>query len=146
MCAVWFESLMGVYTNFYWSLAQYISTTIYHMNHDFLIFQPKHMLWVLKRTVSMRRFFCGPKHMLKIMGKKIFTILCWKLLFMDLAGHCLINVENVFFSKTKHNNALSYIGIFFLSAILVCLWVCFLTHSFNSWFIHTFLEVFSLID
>ena len=23
----------------------------------FLIFQPKHMLWVLKRTVSMRRFF-----------------------------------------------------------------------------------------
>ena len=25
--------------------------------NDFLIFQPKHMLWVLKRTVSMRRFF-----------------------------------------------------------------------------------------
>ena len=23
----------------------------------FLIAQPKHMLWVLKRTVSMRRFF-----------------------------------------------------------------------------------------
>ena len=23
----------------------------------FLISQPKHMLWVLKRTVSMRRFF-----------------------------------------------------------------------------------------
>ena len=23
----------------------------------FLIFKPKHMLWVLKRTVSMRRFF-----------------------------------------------------------------------------------------
>ena len=27
----------------------------------FLISQPKHMLWVLKRTVSMRRFFCAPK-------------------------------------------------------------------------------------
>ena len=26
-------------------------------NFLFLIFQPKHMLWVLKRTVSMRRFF-----------------------------------------------------------------------------------------
>ena len=24
---------------------------------NFLISQPKHMLWVLKRTVSMRRFF-----------------------------------------------------------------------------------------
>ena len=27
----------------------------------FLISQPKHMLWVLKRTVSMRRFFQAPK-------------------------------------------------------------------------------------
>ena len=27
----------------------------------FLISQPKHMLWVLKRTVSMRRFFWAPK-------------------------------------------------------------------------------------
>ena len=26
----------------------------------FLISQPKHMLWVLKRTVSMRRFFSAP--------------------------------------------------------------------------------------
>ena len=26
-----------------------------------LISQPKHMLWVLKRTVSMRRFFWAPK-------------------------------------------------------------------------------------
>ena len=42
----------------------------------FLISQPKHMLWVLKRTVSMRRFFFEhPKHMLKLTGKKISTIL-----------------------------------------------------------------------
>ena len=34
------------------------------------------MLWVLKRTVSMRRgFFEHPKHMIKLMGKEIFTIL-----------------------------------------------------------------------
>ena len=25
--------------------------------NNFVISQPKHMLWVLKRTVSMRRFF-----------------------------------------------------------------------------------------
>ena len=34
----------------------------------FLISQPKHMLWVLKRTVSVRH----TKGMLKMMGKKIF--------------------------------------------------------------------------
>ena len=27
----------------------------------FLISEPKHLLWVLKRTVSMRRFFGAPK-------------------------------------------------------------------------------------
>ena len=34
----------------------------------FLISQPKHMLWVLKRTVSMRRFFLAPKTYVKIDG------------------------------------------------------------------------------
>ena len=33
------------------------------------------MLWVLKRTVSLRRFFEHTKHMLKIIGKKKITIL-----------------------------------------------------------------------
>ena len=37
---------------------------------NFLISQPKHMLWVLKRPVSMRRFFEHPKHMLKIWVRK----------------------------------------------------------------------------
>ena len=32
------------------------------------------MLWVLKRTVSKDGSFEHPKHMLKLMGKKIFTI------------------------------------------------------------------------
>ena len=27
----------------------------------YLISQPKHMLWALKRTISMRLFFCAPK-------------------------------------------------------------------------------------
>ena len=41
----------------------------------FLISQPKHMLWVLIRTVSMRQFFEHPKRMFKLLGKKIITIL-----------------------------------------------------------------------
>ena len=32
----------------------------------FLISQPKHMLWVLKRTVSSRRFFWAPKAYVQI--------------------------------------------------------------------------------
>ena len=49
------------------------------------IYEPKHMLWVLKRTVSM----------LKLMSKKILYILCFKILlissneYVGLAIHCL---------------------------------------------------------
>ena len=35
---------------------------------NFLISQPKHMLWVLKRAVSMRRFFWAPKTYVKTDG------------------------------------------------------------------------------
>ena len=35
-----------------------------------LISQPKHMLWVLKRTVAMRRFFWAPNYRLNLMCKK----------------------------------------------------------------------------
>ena len=40
-----------------------------------LISQPKHMFWVLKRTVSMRRFFLATNSRLNLMCKKILTIL-----------------------------------------------------------------------
>ena len=33
-----------------------------------VISQPKHMLWVLKRTVSMKLFFWAPKTYVKIDG------------------------------------------------------------------------------
>ena len=39
-----------------------------YQKNNFLIFQPKHMLWVLKRTVSMRRFFWAPNTYAKIYG------------------------------------------------------------------------------
>ena len=39
------------------------------------------MLWVLKRTVTMH-----PKHMLKLMGKKIFITLLSKILLINRAG------------------------------------------------------------
>ena len=40
------------------------------------------MLWVLKRTVSMRPFFEHPKDMLKLMGKKILKIYLSNILFI----------------------------------------------------------------
>ena len=39
-----------------------------YQKFNFLISKPKHMLWVLKRTVSMRRFFWAPKTFVKIDG------------------------------------------------------------------------------
>ena len=36
----------------------------------FLISQPKHLLWVLKRTISLRSTFEHPKDMFKLIGKK----------------------------------------------------------------------------
>ena len=49
-------------------------------NYIFLIPQPKHMLWVLKRTAPMRRLFSGPTYLFKLMGKTTMTLLCKKLL------------------------------------------------------------------
>ena len=46
-----------------------------YQNNNFLITHPKHMLLVLKRTVS--------KHMLKLMGKKVLTILRSNILFIE---------------------------------------------------------------
>ena len=47
-----------------------------------LISQPKHMLWVLKRTVSMRRFFKAPNYRLNLMCQKILTILRLNIVFI----------------------------------------------------------------
>ena len=62
-----------------------VKLRVHNENLIFLISQTKHMLWVLKRTVSMRPFFSFEplKHMLKLMGKKIFTILRLKFLFIS---------------------------------------------------------------
>ena len=35
-----------------------------------LISQPKHMMWVLKRTVAIRRFFSAPNYRINLMCKK----------------------------------------------------------------------------
>ena len=42
-------------------------------NEKLSYFQPKHMVWVCKRIVSIDRSFQHPKQMLKLMAKKIFS-------------------------------------------------------------------------
>ena len=42
------------------------------------------MLWVLKITVSTRRFFCARKTYAKVMGKKILKFLRYKNVFIML--------------------------------------------------------------
>ena len=39
-----------------------------YQKNTFLISQPKHVMWELKRTVSMRRFFWAPKTYVKTDG------------------------------------------------------------------------------
>ena len=38
-----------------------LNTPIDCVLENYFISQPKHTLWVLKRTVSMRPFFCAPE-------------------------------------------------------------------------------------
>ena len=61
-----------------------LRTTLKKKSEHYTQTQPKHMVLELKRTVSMRGFFCPPtpppqkkkkKDMLKLMDKKIFQIL-----------------------------------------------------------------------
>ena len=62
------------------------------------------MLWVPKRTVSMSPFE-HPKHMLKLIGKKIFTVLRSKNLFISkpvMSAHILLNLLNK--SNVRLNN------------------------------------------
>ena len=53
-----------------------------YQKNDFLISQPKQMFWVLKRTVSMRRFFWAPKTYAK-------TVDIIKYLQFDAENFCL---------------------------------------------------------
>ena len=51
---------------------------------NFLISQPKHMLWVLKRTVAMRRFFLATNYRLNLMIKKnIYNFKLKKCVYLD---------------------------------------------------------------
>ena len=51
------------------------------------------MLWVLKKIVSMRRLLWARKtaDKLKLMDKKIFSILSFKILFMIITGIDIIS-------------------------------------------------------
>ena len=49
---------------------------------NFLISQPKHMLWVLKTLSQSYTSLEHPKYMFKLMGKKIFKILRSKIVFI----------------------------------------------------------------
>ena len=60
--------------------------------NNFLISQPKHMFWVLKKRSQWDGSFEHPKHTLKVIGKKIFTIF----VYLNL---CLLVIQDVWFSR-----------------------------------------------
>ena len=51
------------------------------------------MLWLLIRTVSMNACFEHPKQMFRLMDKKIFTILRWKIVFILTCAYGLQVLE-----------------------------------------------------
>ena len=90
------------------------------LKNIFLISQSKHMLWVPKRTLSMRRFFGPnghPKHMFKLMGKKIIRILClksfliWTYAIWILKLHQVRSQDSIHKSKTSRIYAIVWSNI-----------------------------------
>ena len=72
-----------------------------------LISQPKHMLWVLKIIVSMRRFILITKHMFQVKGRKINTILHWQSFLIWMYGSNtmidIISTNNCTVPRLWHN-------------------------------------------
>ena len=59
-----------------------LNKSAYPKNY-FLISQPKHMLWVLKRTFSMRQFFWAPKTYVQTDGlENIYNFMFKNFLFI----------------------------------------------------------------
>ena len=71
------------------------------------------MLWVLKRTVSMRRFFGSfehPNHMFKLMDKKIIAIL--RLFFYDENSEYFLTVGFCFITEDMFKLKMVFCDIF----------------------------------
>ena len=68
------------------------------------------MLWVLKRTVSMSTQ--NTKHMLKLMGKKLFTIVSSKTLFILTSVACFVcfcrHGKHSHHSHSRHGHCASH--------------------------------------
>ena len=64
------------------------------------ISQPKHMLWVLKRTVSIS-YFEHPKMMFKLMGKDIITITLTRRPYPDIYALISAFTSHLFFMSTN---------------------------------------------
>ena len=78
---------------------RYIPEKSVHWKTIFFISHPEYLLWVLKRTVSMRCSFEHPWYMFKLMGEKIITIfmlikicLSGSMLYPTLIGHTRTNL------------------------------------------------------
>ena len=110
----------GMYSmkQFFWvstSVSEQLDNYLYRCQHSWtvvqsayqkfnsLISKPKHMLWVLKRTVSMRRIFWAPKAYIKTVGQEnIYNFTLKKFVYLNLWHSSLFSFDqNLYHHDTK---------------------------------------------
>ena len=94
---------------------------------NFLISQTKHILWVLKETVSLRPFFLAPKTFVKIDGfQNIYNFLLKNFVYRNLWGSLYFQKFNRHWSTSLYIWT-DWIQRFYLSYITICF------GKFNNW-------------
>ena len=119
------------------------------MKFYFLISQPKHMLWVHKRTVSMRQFFWAPRTYVKVEGqhsrfKRNSVCTYWSCAHMDDWSTYLVKYTVTWKGlegwnwiirppdKTKLGHKI--VNIFISISLNICFWVLKRTISLRRFF------------
>ena len=103
------------------------------------------MLWVLKRTVSMRRFFEHTKHMFKLMGKEINailsaqTILIWTYEFGNKNVRMPLGPTAIFHPQYSHSAQIVAACLRIIMYGPRTFWLppsCLYTHNFDIYYLH----------
>ena len=69
------------------------------------------MLWLLKRTVSMRRFFEYPQHMFWLRNKKTIFLLLFDFINLTQVQNFTVSAQDIFTFRRLSVFTISFTGI-----------------------------------